>query len=271
MAASAITTSGFTLTVSGASDAGGLHAQPYAFTTDGGTTWSAYQASNVLVVTGKDAGTGYSCNWRIRDAAGNVSTGTAQTVTTATAVTVLASDDFNRPNSTTGLGVATTGQTWQQIGTGIVGIIDNRAYQATSYAFAVIDVGQVDMKVSHKVVASGDYFTGPIARATEDGQDYYWIDTGSGAGVSARIQATIAGAQASPGGTNPFSTAPGDVLALSCKEDGAGGTVLTLFINGVEKQSVTDTRSNRPMGTRAGIRPYNNGNIRLDDFLVEPA
>ena len=85
MAASSITSSGFTLTVSGASDAVGLHAQPYAFTTDGGTTWSAYQASAALTVTGKTASTGYSCNWRVRDAAGNVSTGTAQTVTTGAA------------------------------------------------------------------------------------------------------------------------------------------------------------------------------------------
>lgn len=82
MAASSITTSGFTLTVSGASDAGGLHAQPYAFTTDGGTTWSAYQTSPIYTASGLTGGTGYSCNWRVRDAALNVSTGTAQTVTT---------------------------------------------------------------------------------------------------------------------------------------------------------------------------------------------
>ena len=59
------------LTGSGAADEGGgsgLHAQPYAFTTDG-TNYSAYQASAVYVATGKTASTGYSCNWRVRDAA----------------------------------------------------------------------------------------------------------------------------------------------------------------------------------------------------------
>lgn len=271
LASSAITSSGFTLTVTGASDAGGLHATPYAYSTDNGSTWSAWQAGATYNATGLAASTGYQARHKVRDAALNEATGTAITVTTGSAVTVLASDDFNRANSATGLGVATTGQTWQQIGTGIVGIIDNSAYRATSYAFAVIDVGQVDMKVSHKVVAGGDYFTGPIARVTADGQDFYWIDTGSGGGAEARIQCNIAGAQASPAGTSAFPTATGDVLALSCKEDGAGGTVLKLFINGVEKQSITDTRSSRPMGTRAGIRPFNNGNIRLDDFLVESA
>ena len=86
MAASAITTSGFTLTVSGASDGTALHSQPYAFTTDNGATWSAYQASAVHVASGLTPSTGYSCNWRVRDAAGNVSTGTAQTVTTGAAL-----------------------------------------------------------------------------------------------------------------------------------------------------------------------------------------
>lgn len=84
MAASSITETGFTLTVSGASDTVALHATPYAFTTNGGSTWSAYQASPVYVASGLTASTGYSCNWRVRDAAGNVSTGTSQTVTTTT-------------------------------------------------------------------------------------------------------------------------------------------------------------------------------------------
>lgn len=82
MAASSITNTGFTLTVSGASDAGGLHATPYAFTIDGGTTWSAYQTSPTYVVSGRPPATAHTANWRVRDAAGNVSTGTAQTVTT---------------------------------------------------------------------------------------------------------------------------------------------------------------------------------------------
>ena len=92
MAASSITSSGFTLTVSGAADeagGSGLHATPYAFTTDNGETWTAYQASPVYAASGLAASTTYSCNWRVRDAAGNVSTGTAQTVTTGAPATPL--------------------------------------------------------------------------------------------------------------------------------------------------------------------------------------
>lgn len=85
VAGSAITSSGFTLTIAGASDAGGLHAQPYAFSTDNGVTWSAYQASASLAITGKSASTGYQCKGRVRDAAGNTADTAAVTVTTTSA------------------------------------------------------------------------------------------------------------------------------------------------------------------------------------------
>jgi hypothetical protein len=84
LASSAITTTGFTLTVTGASDAGqGLHGLPYRFTTDGGSTWSAWQASNVFVVTGKTTATTYQTRHQVRDINNNTSTGNALPVTTA--------------------------------------------------------------------------------------------------------------------------------------------------------------------------------------------
>lgn len=148
MAASAITATGFTLTVSGASDAVGLHAQPYAFTTDGGTTWSAYQASNVLAVTGKAAGSSYSCNWRVRDAAGNVSTGTAQTVTTATAIFA---DDFDRPDS------AQLGDPWVTV-TGNLDLANNQLKPANAaLSVAVVDAGVANATVAVDIKYSGAY------------------------------------------------------------------------------------------------------------------
>lgn len=83
-ASSGITTTGFTLTVTGASDAGqGLHGFPYRFSTDGGSTWSAWQVSNVSVQTGKTTGTAYQTRHQVRDINGNISTGNALQVTTA--------------------------------------------------------------------------------------------------------------------------------------------------------------------------------------------
>ena len=84
LAASAITATGFTLTVTGASDPGGaLHATPYSFTTDDGATWTGYQAAATLPITGKVTGTGYVCQHRVRDAALNVKEGARIAVKTA--------------------------------------------------------------------------------------------------------------------------------------------------------------------------------------------
>lgn len=83
-ASSVITTTGFTLTVTGASDAGqGLHGAPYRFSIDGGSTWSAWQVSNVNVRTGLVTATAYQTRHQVRDVNGNISTGNALQVTTA--------------------------------------------------------------------------------------------------------------------------------------------------------------------------------------------
>ena len=82
LAASSIQHDRFTLTVSGASDDVALAPSPYRFSTDNGSTWSSWQSGASLVVMGKAASTTYQCKHQVRDAAGNVSTGTAVPVTT---------------------------------------------------------------------------------------------------------------------------------------------------------------------------------------------
>ena len=95
LAASSITSTGFTLTVSGASDETALNELPYSFTTDGGATWTTYQTANSIDVTGKTPSTAYTCGWKVRDASGNVSIGTEQTVTTVTTVDILSGATFH--------------------------------------------------------------------------------------------------------------------------------------------------------------------------------
>ena len=76
LAASAPTTTGFTLTVSGASDSGvGLHSSPYRFSTNDGTVWTDWQASATYAATGLLSGPPYTCKHQTRDAVGNVATG----------------------------------------------------------------------------------------------------------------------------------------------------------------------------------------------------
>ena len=76
LAASAPTTSGLTLTVSGASDSGvGLHSKPYRFSTNDGGVWTDWQASATYAATGLLSGTPYTCKHQTRDAVGNAATG----------------------------------------------------------------------------------------------------------------------------------------------------------------------------------------------------
>ena len=148
MSASSITSSGFTLTVSSAADeagGSGLHATPYAFTTDG-TNYGAYQASPVYTASGLAASTSYSCNWRVRDAAGNVSTGTAQTVTTGAGATVIAADTFTRADSDT-LGTTEVGaKAWAD---GAWRVASNKANQPSAgESVAIIYALPADCTVS---------------------------------------------------------------------------------------------------------------------------
>lgn len=70
--ASSILTTSFTLTVTGASDAGaGLDAEPYRVSTDAGSTWTEWQTSAVFAITGKTLDTDYFCRAEVRDKSGN--------------------------------------------------------------------------------------------------------------------------------------------------------------------------------------------------------
>ncbi len=70
------------LTVSGATDETALHATPYAFTMDGGATWTAYQSGATYEYTGLTPETSHTFRHKVKDAAGNETLGTAVTDTT---------------------------------------------------------------------------------------------------------------------------------------------------------------------------------------------
>ena len=71
-----ITSTGWTATITGASDAtgAGLDPLPYRLSTDNGVTWTAWQAAAAFTVTGKTTATTYINKGQVRDASGNVAT-----------------------------------------------------------------------------------------------------------------------------------------------------------------------------------------------------
>ena len=101
LSATGKTSSGFTLTVSGAADETALDPAPFSFSINNGTTWTAYQSSSTYVATGLTPATSYVCIHRVRDAAGNVSTGSSILASTlAAAVTVTSTyRDYHATNT----------------------------------------------------------------------------------------------------------------------------------------------------------------------------
>ena len=106
------------LTVSGASDDRG--SVQYSFSKDNGATWTAYQDSASYSFTGLTASTAYQFRHRVRDAAGNVTTGTAVSKTTNATPPwgAVYADDFTAPDGTALVGraapTAPTPTTYQQ-------------------------------------------------------------------------------------------------------------------------------------------------------------
>jgi len=138
LTASSYSSSGFTLTVSGASDGRGLASTPYEFSTNNGSTYSTPQLGTTYVVTGLSASTTYTCLVRVRDMAGN-------TATTAT-------------NATTASGAAITGvYTDSQIS----------ATDASSYSFSSMAIGAVSS--SRRVVVGFGWRAGSAVTVSVGG------------------------------------------------------------------------------------------------------
>ena len=86
-----------------------------------------------------------------------------------------------------------------------------------------------------------------------------------------KVMAVIAGSAVSVEGATIPSIANGDTVGVSYKEVG-GSTQIKMYKNGVLVNTATHSAAGRPMGTKAGLRPWNNATIRLDDFsVVAPA
>ena len=95
------------LSVSGASDDRGY--VQYSFSKDNGATWTAYQDSATYTFTGLTASTAYQFRHRVKDTAGNVTTGAAVSKTTAAApqtpLALVAQADFTAADGATVVGL----------------------------------------------------------------------------------------------------------------------------------------------------------------------
>lgn len=153
----------------------------------------------------------------------------------------LCGDLFNRTDSTTSLGTATSGQTWSVL-TGGFGIIGKKAYVPidANNSKAVLDIGISDFYagVEFPVVGTQSWF---IFRCTDD-SNYFRLGNLNG---NIRLQTIIAGTSTELSLMDLCSN--GDRVSVQCN-----GSIIQIFINGMFKYQVTSTFNQT--ATKIGIQ-----------------
>lgn len=180
-------------------------------------------------------------------------------------MTVLASDSFNRTDSTTTLGTTDsynggTAYAWTPI-VGTWGISSNQAYEVTvtNDGFAVIDVGQADVDITVTLtigaVVSGIYF-----RATDSNNFWRFIGVGT---TALYLQKKSAGSMSTI--SNIAATvANGDTIRVT-----AQGSTITLYHNGTSIGTATNTFNQTVTKHGIGVQGVSNNNTRFDNFEID--
>lgn len=275
LSSSNVTDTSFTLTVTGASDDEALHALPYAFSLDGGTTWTGWQGGAVYSVAGAPATT-YSCRHKVRDAEGSETLGAAIDVTTlAEPAGLPLTDTFTAADDTLVIGRTVSGFTWAadsgnnlNLGSGGPVIRQNTAVDATNTSGAVLDVGVTNVRLTAKLSCDSGFMStvdshrlmigGARINPTDPHDSLYAILRADGSRV------TMYGPGPTQIGT--VGTFPGMVGVTGTATLEYDGTTASLKWNG-------DTIISGPVtltGTQVGFIVRNiEAPARVDDFHVE--
>lgn len=260
LSSSAETTSGFTLTVTGASDNRGLATVPYSFSTDNGSTWSSWQASATYSATGLAENTTYTCQHKVQDAAGNVTLGSTIAVTTLSSANIIAQDTFTRADATT-LGTTEIGSfAWTTIA-GTWGITSNQAAVKTTSTGpdkAIIDVAVTSYTVQATMPAVGNYTTGITFRYTDTSN--FW-NLGVASSSSVTLMKKIAGTNTTIATLSGLTIAAGDTLKVT-----VSGNTITGYYNGTQVGQTTST--DLASSTKLGMASYWQNTVLFDNFLV---
>ena len=165
-------------------------------------------------------------------------------------------DKFDRADSTSSLGKADTGQSWQAI-SGTWGISSNRAYVTADGTdmFAILDAGISDGEVSVLISGTVDY-DARLSFRIADVNNWFIVDYGAGC---FRLVRKLNGAYTELASYTAIRPSQFEVKAV------LDGQLIKIFIDGVQRMSVTD--SNHQTVTKHGIGGEKSS-ARLDDFTV---
>lgn len=283
LAGSAVTSSGFTLTVTGAADETALHTTPYAFSTDNGVTWSAWQASNVFAVTGAAAATTYTCKHKVRDANGNITTGAPISVTTGAPAswTTLYADTFAGTAGILHGRTTTTGsRTWARINTNDIAVDGAGIAKWDTHAqSADAQVANVATETRMRATLVYDVSTHTTGSSLATAGAGFTTNSGATNSVYANIACSTSGANATislvdnAAGTWSIAAASGQALT----GQPATGTMVvdidvatltgTVSINGTVVANITGTAG--VTGLFGAQLHLQNSTAKADTFTVE--
>lgn len=163
-------------------------------------------------------------------------------------------DTFSRPNSTSDLGIADTGQAWT-VSSGVWGIDASRAYASTPPGEAFVEAGIADVVVQAAITHGGD--NGLVFRIT-----------GTGSFLMARFGADKVELYRKQSGTFTllasvaYAIALGAIATLKVR---AVGSAIEVYANDVLQISATEPF--QATVTRHGLYA-GTGAARWDDFIV---
>lgn len=170
------------------------------------------------------------------------------------------SDNFNRADTTSGLGTPSDGgSAWVAL-SGVWGISSNQAYESAGgpHSVAVLDSGTADVTVQMTLTAVGGNNAGVVARASDDNNYLLLAIYG---GNTLEIYRRDAGSFVSLLAPVTSAYAAGDVFKLT-----VNGTSVTAYQNGVSKGTVTSAFNQT--ATKHGLRSHQSIAHRFDDFSV---
>lgn len=172
----------------------------------------------------------------------------------------LASDNFDRADNPSNLGVADTGQAWEVV-SGTWGIIGNTAYTSVAVAstsYAVLESGESDCEVSCTLAAGVSNARNRIVfRYSDPDNLFYIVPTTTGYSLSKRQAGSI-----STIGSYTKTLQSGDVMKIRMS-----GENIKFYVNDI--LAVETNQAFNKSATKHGLGCYNSTLGRFDNFKVE--
>ena len=177
--------------------------------------------------------------------------------------TVLASDNFNRADSTTTLGTSSGGQAWTAR-SGTWGIKSNGGYVvAGTDVVATVDVGRSQDFTANISMNSAPKWPGLVVRCA-DTSNYYWVELVDTNKV--QLIRRMAGGRAILSESTNTRVAWQSVSVVVT--DNGSGTRFVVTVGGVPRIDYTDSTAGRPAGNHVGMYAQPSGVPAFDNFTV---